>query len=111
MSLSRYEGYLLVDNRESPGVSKEFASTTGALAVGRSTLYESATYTCSHCQRLVIMNPTRGRERGFCRHCSHVICDGCATHLAKTLVCVPFKKILDDAHEAAIKAERSIIIP
>jgi hypothetical protein len=110
VSLRRHEGYLLIDNRESPGVPVELAAGAGALCVGKSTLYESATYTCSHCQRIVVMNPTRDRERGFCRKCNHVICDGCTTALQQTMQCIPFAKILDDAQEAAIKAS-SIIIP
>jgi hypothetical protein len=106
MSLSRYEGYLLIDNRESPGVSREQVSIAGAPFVPAGMMYESAVYTCSHCQRGVVMNPDRSRERGFCRGCNHVICDSCATVMAVTLQCVPFKKIIDDAQEAAYAAQQ-----
>lgn len=108
-SLRRHEGYLLIDHRDSPGVTAELVRQSGkdAPIVGN-VLYECATFTCSHCQGVVFMNPSRTRARGYCRKCDHHICDRCTTVLAQTRECVPFKKILDDAQEAA---ERSIIIP
>lgn len=54
------EGYLLIDNRASGGA-----------------VVERATITCSHCQRQMFRNPTRERERAYCRSCDHYICDEC----------------------------------
>lgn len=72
----------MVDNRASGG-----------------TLEESATVTCSHCQRVVVLNPLRTRERHYCRKCDHYICDNPACHFE----CVPIQKIFDDLKERAIK--------
>lgn len=99
-SLRRHEGYLLIDHRDSPGVSAELARPIGAPVVG-STMFESATITCSHCQTVVILNPDRSRERGYCRKCDHYICDKCTRIMAQTLECRPFKQILDEAEKAA----------
>lgn len=112
-SKRRHEGYLQIDHRESPGVSAELAAASGkrfedtrATPVGKSTLFESSTITCSHCQRVVALHPHRTRERGYCKKCDHYICDGCATVLAQTRECVPFQKILDDAQENAFRDEQ-----
>lgn len=109
-----HEGYLMIDHRDSPGVSPEFARAIGAPFVPASTLFESATITCSHCERVVVLNPNRSRERGYCRRCDRYICDQCTTVLAQTGVCRPFKQVLDEAQEQAFRDEQrgdSIIIP
>lgn len=36
---------------------------------------EMATLTCCHCQRQVILNPLRTRERNHCRKCHAYVCD------------------------------------
>jgi hypothetical protein len=64
---------------------------------------ESATYTCTHCHAVVVMNPIRTRERGYCRKCSAHICDTCAATMARTLECVPLERIIDEVLEAAAK--------
>ncbi len=75
---------------------------TGSIGAGKR--FESATITCSHCQRVVVLNPDRSRERGYCKKCDHYICDGCTDLLAKTRQCVPFCKILDDEQEKLIRS-------
>jgi hypothetical protein len=114
MSTKRsHEGYLLIDHRETPGVTEEFVQQTGqvdAVPVGKNSLFESATITCSHCQRVVVLNPDRSRSRGYCRKCDHYICDACTTVMAQTLECVPFRKILDDAQESAERGVSPSII-
>lgn len=64
-SLRSLENYLLIDNR-----------TVGGPGGG---LVEAATLTCCHCQRQVIINPLRTRERNHCRKCHAYVCDspGC----------------------------------
>jgi hypothetical protein len=110
-SIRRHEGYLLIDNRDSPGVKPGDIPSRGDVPfVSASTMYEAPTYTCSHCQRVVWMNPDRTRERAFCRRCNHVLCDGCGKLMEQTRECVPFKKIIDDAQEAAERAARSTLI-
>jgi hypothetical protein len=82
----------MIDHRESPGVSPAMSLSAGAPVVGSGQMFESATITCSHCNRVVILNPLRTRERGYCAKCDHYICDSPACNLD----CVPFAKVLDD---------------
>lgn len=90
------EGYLLVDNRHSDPVPDELVIAAGLPPGAGRGLFETATYTCSHCQAQVVMNPSRTRERAYCRGCAHVICDGCAAEKARTLVCKTFEQRIDE---------------
>jgi hypothetical protein len=90
LSKRRHEGYLLIDHSNSPGIP------------GRTGKLESATYTCSHCPRVVILNPNRSRPRGYCPGCNHYICDHCEAIRAQT-GCKTFKQIMDDVCERALK--------
>ena len=100
-------GYFLLDHRHAegelpPGVTSQ--------------LIEYATFTCSHCERVVLMNPSRTRDRTVCRGCSHLICDGCAAIKAQTGQCRTYKQHLDELYvkelaEAERQAESSINPP
>lgn len=78
------EGYLLIDHRANHGG-----------------VVETATLTCSHCQRQVILNPDRSRERGYCPKCDHYVCDACEAIRVATGECRTFKQIMDE-HEKAV---------
>jgi len=113
-SQRRREGYLLIDNRCGPGVSAEFVRRSGKKnvpAVGEGQVYESATITCAHCSAVVILNPGRTRERGYCRRCDHYVCDSPECNRE----CRPFKALLDRQQEAAfLSAQRGdgfLILP
>ena len=43
-------------------------------------------FTCVHCNRAVILNPERTRERNVCRKCDALTCDYCRGE------CLPFAK-------------------
>jgi hypothetical protein len=96
-------GYFLLDHRQAgvlpPGVCNP--------------LVEQATFTCSHCQFVVVMNPNRIRPRTKCGGCSHLICDGCAAKKAAGAPCKTWAQVVD---EALAQAERqadgpSLILP
>jgi hypothetical protein len=72
-SLTRFEGYLLVDNRAGGGIP----------SAGIKRFEESATLTCAHCATGYVKNPQRVRPREFCRKCDRYICDGCGAAAAK----------------------------
>lgn len=72
-------GYYQVDNR----------------AAGHG-VFEADTYTCTHCQRVVVMNPERKRERYKCRGCSHLICDPCAVLRTAGAPCKTFIQYADE---------------
>lgn len=104
-SIRSLEGEILIDHRNSPGVSSELLIANGLPPESGRGIYEGVTYTCGHCQRIVFVNSLRNRERHFCRGCEHVICDGCAAEKAKTLTCRPFKQVVDELLTAAEAAQ------
>lgn len=109
-SLRKHEGYLLIDSSASPGLTEEFIRATWpgrrVVAAPEGKVYESGTITCHHCQAIVILNPARTRPRNYCPGCDHYICDNCEAIRAQTLECAPFRKKLDEAQEAAARAEQ-----
>lgn len=79
-------GYLQSDNRAAGGGN-----------------FEAATYTCTHCQRVVVLNPDRKRERYKCRGCNHLICDDCAVARTAGAPCRTFAQLADEVMTAAEK--------
>lgn len=78
-SLREKEGYLLVDHRDSPGISAEQAKAMGSHIVAPGgTKLEARTYCCCGCTATVVMNPDRLRTREYCRQCHSYMCDTCA---------------------------------
>jgi hypothetical protein len=92
------EGELLVDHRNSPGVPAELLVQFDLpLELSKhSKVAEFPTFTCKHCQTVVIMNPERTRQRNFCKGCNHLICDPCAAIKHRTGVCKTFDQIADE---------------
>lgn len=98
------EGYLLVDHRNSPGITQADlltipASRRGDFAVSQG-LVEQPTLRCAHCGTMVILNMQRTRARGYCAPCDHYICDNPICHQG----CNPLLKQLDTAQELAGRA-------
>jgi hypothetical protein len=83
------EGYLLIDHSAS----------------GLPT-FESATITCSHCCRIVVLNPDRSRERGYCPKCDSYVCDQCNLQRTLTGQCRPFVQIVEETQERAARIEQ-----
>ena len=56
---------------------------------------ELPSYTCVHCDRVIILNPERTRARNQCRKCMKIICDsaGCVVG------CNPFQKDLERSYQ------------
>lgn len=96
-----HEGYLLIENRFAPGISAEEAAKTGKEVIGAGLRgrFEAGVLTCSHCQRQVIVNPLRTRDRNWCPKCDHYICDspGCLVG------CNPYKARLDRAQAKQVR--------
>jgi hypothetical protein len=96
-------GYLEVDQRpvEAP------------LPIGTPRHFEADTYTCSHCQVVVILNPARTRERYKCRGCNHHICDNCAAKRFAGEPCKTFGQTVDEVLEMSERQLKSgsIILP
>lgn len=112
-SLSRHEGYLLIDHRGSPGLSEADLAAVGLPFQAGRGVFEAATITCSHCQALVVRNPLRQRERAYCPRCDHYICDACGrARAAAGGACRSFKQLVEEVQEAAAqgKTPPSLII-
>lgn len=103
-SLRSHAGFFEIDHSNSPGLRPEdVAHIPGAVAVGEGEKFERDIKQCTHCQRTVVLEPLRTRDRGYCPKCDHYICDGCETIRVKTGACVPALKLLDLAQEHAEK--------
>jgi len=110
-SKKNHEGYLLIDNRAGPGVSADFIRSCGKdpdliPGVGEGQIFESATITCSHCQKVLFKNLKRTRERGYCAKCDHYICDDCNAKKFLTGECDLARKRHDEAQERAFLIEQ-----
>lgn len=95
------EGYILIDHRNSPGVSPEFiaANNLDAPAVGAGKVFESATSVCHGCGGSVILNPDRSRPREYCAKHDAYLCDNCALIRRVSGSCIPLRKKLNDLFE------------
>lgn len=100
--LPRGLGYLEIDQRASEI----------PIANGQS-YFESDTYTCSHCESVVILNLMRKRERYKCFKCNHHICDSCTAKMVTGEQCLPFKEKVEQYFEQLARqvASDSIITP
>ncbi len=107
------EGYLMINHKDSPGLTDEFLGKIQQACPGEDTLppgsghgmFETSTVSCSHCQAMVILNPLRNRQRGWCGRCGHYVCDRCAGLLKIGVPCKPFAQIIEEVLEAAIQGK------
>jgi hypothetical protein len=95
------EGYLMLDHRASAGVPDELVVAAGLPPGAGRGLFESATFTCSHCHAIVIMNPDRSRAREWCKGCDRYLCDGCGKRRANDFTCTPLDKVIDQIRNDA----------
>jgi hypothetical protein len=92
-------GYYEIDQRAVEG-----------LPPGTTRHFEADTYTCSHCQRVVVLNPARTRERYKCKGCQHHICDDCAAKRVAGGACKTFSQLADEVLEQGERRPESMII-
>ena len=92
------EGYVLIDHRNSPGISHEFvrANNLDVPAVGAGQVFESAISVCHACGGDIILNPNRSRPREWCMEHDAYMCDRCALTRRLTGSCVPLQKRMWD---------------
>ena len=93
-------GYVEIDQR---AVSNE-------LPPGTMPYFEADTYTCRHCERVVVLNPARIRERYKCSGCSHHICDDCAAKRVSGEACKTYAQIVEEQLELAVRQAGSGLI-
>lgn len=99
------EGYVMIDHRMGEGITQEEAARAGkdTIAVPRGNLFESATTTCSHCSKLVVLNPDRSRSRGYCPKCDKYLCDPCEANRVVSGECTCLQWRLDKFYERVTK--------
>lgn len=89
-----------MDHRDSPGLPDSIAVPNGMpIGTGKG-FQELPTYTCSHCNSIVVMNPLRSRERAYCTGCDRYICDGCGVAKSQGVECKPYTEFVDELLEA-----------
>ena len=93
----------MIDNSNNAGVDDAVMVAMGYPVGAGKGLYESATYTCSHCNAIVVIEPKRTRERGFCRKCNSRVCDACETIRAKTFECKTMAETIEEVLEQTVK--------
>ncbi len=108
--IGSHNGYLIIDHSNSPGIPDSMApqiAALGGVPVPGNTVVELDTWTCKHCQAVVLKNPDRTRPREVCRKCMAVVCDKCV------LWCEPFSKLTDALLDGKLHtvAEHRLILP
>lgn len=100
------EGYLLIDHRNSPGITPEFIRDhkLDAPAVGAGKVLETALTVCHCCGGDVILNPNRSRPREWCMKHDAYMCDNCAMLRKITGSCIPLKQRLFNIFEKISRA-------
>lgn len=94
------EGYMIIDHRNSPGVTQEmFPNLPKEEIVGPGQVLEAGMICCRHCQRVLMVNPLRTRQRGYCPKCDHYICDLCESVKVQTGECHDIQKVYDNLQE------------
>jgi hypothetical protein len=106
------EGLFTLDHSQTIGLTEEQTHNAGLPPGAGRGLFEAPTYTCSHCQAVVVMNPKRNRERAYCRGCDHLICDACGVLKAAGARCRTFAQLVDDLQEQAERqASSTLVLP
>lgn len=106
------EGVYTLDHSQTQGIPDATVMALGLPPGAGQGLFEAPTYTCSHCQFVVVLNPKRNRDRAYCRGCDHLICDACGVVRAKTFACKTFKQVVDEIlTQAERQADGLLILP
>jgi hypothetical protein len=98
------EGVMMVNHKDSPGLTPEFLAEVAKAFPGEDTLppgagtgmFEAPIVTCVHCQQMVIINPLRNRQRGWCGKCAHYLCDKCSLNQKLGVPCRPYTQVIED---------------
>jgi len=106
-SLRGHEGELELDHRDSPGIPGQMMVAHGLPPDAGQGVFRCATFTCSHCQVMVAVNPKRNRERYYCRGCDHLLCDACGILRANGEPCITMNQKIEAFLEATVRAEQA----
>ena len=97
------KGYLVIDHSFSPGLTPEENAAAGRPPEAANGMYEADIIVCNHCPRVLILNPLRQRERGWCSYCDRYLCDNCATTFGIDKQCRNYMAQVDAYQEEQFK--------
>lgn len=100
LTLRDTEGYVRIDHRESPGIE-------GHPFANRGQFFEAPTFGCPYCQRVVIVNPKRTRDREYCPKLHRYICDECGAKRKLGIELKPITQQIDEYLTKLSKGETS----
>lgn len=102
------EGYLEIDHRESPGISRELAAKVGrgTIPVEAGKRLQAATLHCVFCESMLIRNPDRERPRAYCPKYDAYMCDRCDLLRKNGHDLKPAKQVLDEVMTALALGKR-----
>ncbi len=115
-NLNSHTGYFQIDHSNSPGIKSEDIPKElrdKIIAVPEGQVFEADTKVCTHCERGIILNPGRVRDRAVCLYCHHYICDECERIMKISGKCTPMQKIIDvmQNHNVHHADDPLIVIP
>lgn len=99
MSLKRFDGELIIDNRAAGTPALPEAPRAGNFAT-------APTIGCKHCGGIWRKNLRRIRPREYCKTCNLYICDGCAAVSKKPGY---VHRTIDDLTEMVISGRYAIV--
>jgi hypothetical protein len=92
----------MVDHRDSPGLPEGMSR---GMPMGRGMFFEAPTYSCKHCQAVVVIRRERTALRYRCQGCRSYLCDQCAAILmASGGECKTFERVIEELQEKAAKS-------
>ena len=101
---------VLIDHRNSPGVSVEFIRANHLEGktpiVGAGAVFESAMKICHGCGGDIILNPDRSNDPVYCQQHDGYLCDNCALRRQIKGYCKPWAQIFAEAYDKLQKASR-----
>lgn len=112
-SIGRSEGWLMIDHSNSPGIPEDLArkwAAQGTIVKPGSSVLEAGSYTCVHCQVIVVKNKHRTRPREICRKCMAVVCDRASC----VLECQPFEVLVEKVTSGktlAVDPSTNLLLP
>lgn len=97
------EGYVEIDHRESPGFDHPL--------LGKGMRFQGSTYKCPYCERQVVVNPLRTRDREYCRKLDRYICDGCGAKRKMGVELKPYAQVIEEYLQSVYRNNmRKIIV-
>lgn len=109
MSKRRLEGYLMMDHRNSPGLSDAHVMERELPAGAGKGLFETSVLFCSHCPAMIVVmtptnhNPKRGKAAEYCPGCDRYLCERCHDERIRTGICKTWAQQIEEYVERVLQ--------